>query len=78
MRHSILQLAILASLFLLTSFVLLYWGLWAPIGCILRTRLGLRLTIVDMHDDRLGIRGRRRVQIGKCWWDGVDEFLDIV
>ncbi len=77
MRHSILQLAVLA--FFLLAF-LLYWGLCAPIGCILRAGLGLRmrLTVVDMYDDRLGVRGRRQVQVGECWRDGVDEFLDIV
>jgi len=77
MRHGTLQLGVLAILPL--AFVLqLRWGLGAPIGYICRTRLGLRLTTVYMDDDLLGIRGRSRVEVGKCWRNRVDEFLDVV
>jgi len=75
MRHGTLQLGVLA-LSLLAFVLHLGRGVCAPIGSILR--IGLGLGLVDMDDDLLRVRGRRRVQIGKCWRNGVDEFLDIV
>lgn len=82
MRHGTLQLVVLA-LFLL-AFVGrgvsrgVSRGLCVPVGHMGLLLSGLGLGGVEMDDDGLWVRRGRGIQVGKCWWDRVDEFLDIV